>query len=80
MPAAVAQNPSKREHLPVGDTSNPVTYSLTSRTSFNAQPIQTVSSVRDLKLLLNAEFSVDDDVARATKKPVEYSYSHRFGL
>ncbi len=25
-------NPSKSEHLPVGDTSNPVTYPLTSRT------------------------------------------------
>ncbi len=29
-------NPSKSEHLPVGDTSNPATYSLTSRTSPNA--------------------------------------------
>ncbi len=38
-------NPAKSEHLPVGDTSNPVAYALTSRTSPNAQPIQTVSTV-----------------------------------
>ncbi len=60
-------NPSKSEHLPIGDTSNPGTYSLTSRTSPNAQPVQTVSSVRDLGLLLNTDFSADDNVARATK-------------
>ncbi len=34
----------------------------------NAQTIQTVSSVRDLGLLLNTGFSADDNVARATKK------------
>ncbi len=62
-------NPSKSEHLPVGDTSNPVTYSFTSHTSPNAQPIQTASSVRDLGLLLNIGFSAGDNVAtRATKK------------
>ncbi len=32
-------NPSKSEHIPIGDTSNPVAYSLTSRTSPHAQPI-----------------------------------------
>ncbi len=58
----------KSEHLPIGDTSNPVAYSLTSRTSPNAQPVQMVSSVRDLGLLLNTGFSADDNVARATKK------------
>ncbi len=31
------------KHLPVEDTSNPVTYSLASRTSSIAQPFQTVS-------------------------------------
>ncbi len=61
-------NPSKSEHLPIGDTSNPVAHSLTSRTSPNAQSVQTVSSVRDLGLLLNTGFSADDNVARATKK------------
>ncbi len=59
-------NPSKSEHLPVGDTSNPVTYSLIS----NAQPIQTVSSAHDLGLLLNTGFSAGGNVARATKKNV----------
>ncbi len=44
-------NTSKREHLPVGDTSNPVTYSLTSCTSSNAQKIQTVGTVRDQRFL-----------------------------
>ncbi len=34
----------------------------------NAQAIQTVSSVRDLGLLLNTGFNADDNVARATKK------------
>ncbi len=61
-------NPSNSDHFPIGDTSNPVAYSLTSRTSPNAQPVQTVSSVRDLGLLLNTGFSADDNVARATKK------------
>ncbi len=61
-------NPSKSEHLPTGDTSNPATYPLTSRTSPNAQPIQAVSSVHDPGLLLNTAFSADDKVARATKK------------
>ncbi len=61
-------NPSKSEHLPGGDTPNPVTNSLTSRTSSNAHPIQAVSAARDLGLLLNAEFSADVNFARATKK------------
>ncbi len=61
-------SPSKSELLPVGDTFNPVTYSLTSRTSPNAQPIRTVSSVRDLGLLLNTGFSADDNVDCTTKK------------
>ncbi len=58
-------SPSKIEHLPAGYTSNPVIYSLTSPyTSSNAQPIQTVSSVHDLGLLLNTGFSAGDCVAR----------------
>ncbi len=61
-------NPSKSEHIPIGDASNPVTYALTSRTSPNAQPIQTVSAVHDLVLLLNTVFSADDNDARVTKK------------
>ncbi len=56
-------NPSKSEHLPVGDISNPVTNALTSRTSPNTQPVQTVSIVRDLGLLLNTGLSADDNVA-----------------
>ncbi len=64
----VNPQPFQSEHLPIGDTSNPVAYSLTSRTSLNAQPVQTVSSVRDLGLLLNTGFSAHDNVARATKK------------
>ncbi len=64
----VILNPSKSEHLPVEGTSDLATYSFTSHTSPNAQPNQTVSSVRDLRLLLNAGFNADDDVARATKK------------
>ncbi len=59
-------NSSKSEHLPVGDTSNHVTYAPTSRTSPNTQPVQTVSTVRDMGLLLKTGFSVDDTVARAT--------------
>ncbi len=41
---------------------------LSSRTSPNTQPIQTVSNVRGLGLLLNTGFSVDGSVARVTKK------------
>ncbi len=64
-------NPSKSEHLPVEDTSNPVTYSFTSRTSSNAQPIQTAHTVHDIGLIPKTGFSADDNVARATKKSVE---------
>ncbi len=42
--------------------------SLASRTSPNAQPIQTVSSARDLGFLLNTGFIADDKLARAIKK------------
>ncbi len=42
---------------------------LTFRTSPTAQPIQTVTSVRDLGLTTG--FSAGDNVARTTKKPVE---------
>ncbi len=56
---------------PIGDTSNSVTYSLTSRTSANAQPIQTVNSVRDLGILLNNGFGAEYNVAHATKKTME---------
>ncbi len=58
-------NPYKSVHLLDGDTSNPVAFSLTSRTSPNVQPIPTVSFVRDLELLLNAGFTENDNVARA---------------
>ncbi len=61
-------NPSKNEHLPVGDTSNPVTYALASRTSPNTQPVQTVSAIRDLGLLLNTGLSADDNVAHGMPK------------
>ncbi len=64
-------NPSKKEHLPFGDTSKPVTYSLTSRTSTNTQLIQTVSTAPELGLLLKTGFSPDDNVAVLPKKPVE---------
>ncbi len=61
-------NPSKRNHLPVGDTSKSVTYAFISHTKPYVQPIQTVSTVRCLGLFLNAGISADDNVARATKK------------
>ncbi len=64
-------NPSKNEHLPVGGTSSPATYILTHHASPNAQPIQMVSTARDEGLLWNTGFSADDNVAIATKKPVE---------
>ncbi len=66
-------NPYKSEHLPVVDTSNPATYSLTSRTSPNAPTIQTVSSVRGLGYL-NTGLTADDSVDRTTKTPVEYCF------
>ncbi len=50
---------------------NPGAYVLTTRTSSNAQPIQTVSTVQDQGLHPNTGFSADDNVTRATKKPVE---------
>ncbi len=61
-------NPKKIEQLPVGDTPNPVTYILTSLASSNAQPIQTVSTVLNLGLLLNTGLSADDKAARAAEK------------
>ncbi len=68
-------SPSKSENFLAGDSSNPVTFSLTSRISSNAQPIQTVSAVYDLGLLLNTVLSADDNDARATKKTVEYIFT-----
>ncbi len=56
----------KCEHLPVGDTFDPVTLSLKFRTSPYAQPIQMVGTVRDLGLFLNSGFSADDNVAHGT--------------
>ncbi len=61
-------NPAKSERLPVGDISNPATYSLTSRTSPNARPIQAAGTVRDLGLFLNTGFSADVNVAHVIKK------------
>ncbi len=40
-------------------------------TSPYPQPIQTVSTVRDLELFLNTGLSAEDNVAHAAKKPVE---------
>ncbi len=48
---------------PKVSTSIHATCFLTSRTLPNTQPIQTVSSVRDLELLLDTGFSADDNVA-----------------
>ncbi len=58
----------QNEHLLAGDNYNPAPSSLTSRTSPNAQPIQTVSSARDLGLLLKTGFSADNNAARGTNK------------
>ncbi len=44
-------NLSKSEHLFIRDTTNPVTYALTSRTPPYAQPIEKISTIRDLGLL-----------------------------
>ncbi len=57
-------NPSRSEHFPVGDTFNPVKYSLTPHTLSNAQPIPAVNTVPDLGLLLNTGLSADDIVSR----------------
>ncbi len=64
----VNPHPFQSEHLPVGDTSDPVAFYVTSRTSSNTQRTQTVSTGRDLGLLLNTGFSADNTAARATKK------------
>ncbi len=56
--------------LPVGDTSNPITYASMSRSPSYGQPIQTISTVHDLGILLTAGLSANDNVARATEKPV----------
>ncbi len=61
-------NRSKSDHLLDANTSKPVTYSLTSRTSTNSQPIQAVSTAYYLGPLLNSGSGVDDNVARAPKK------------
>ncbi len=60
-------NPSKSE-LIFGDTSYSVTYSLTTCTSSNAQSIQPVNTVLELRLLLKSQFSADDSFALSTKK------------
>ncbi len=65
------------EYLPVGDTINPVTYALTSRTSSNAPPIQTVNSVRDLDFSWNLDLVPTIALPVLPKKSVEYFFTQR---
>ncbi len=69
-------NPSIRQHLSFGDTSNPVTNTLSLRTSRNAQPSPTVSAAQDLGLFPDTGLSDDETVSNATKKSVECFFTH----
>ncbi len=65
----------RRRRLGYSQTKGIAPCALTSRTSSNTQPIQAVSTVRDLGHFLNTGFSADDSVACVAKKKSLVAFS-----
>ncbi len=61
-------NPTKSEHLPIGNSSNFVTYTLPSSNPPNNQTLPTVSTTKDLGIVLNTRLSSEDNVVSAANK------------
>ncbi len=58
-------NPTKSENLPIGNSPHFVTYTLPSHNSPNTQIIPTVSTIKDLGIVLNTRHSAEDNVVSA---------------
>ncbi len=63
-------NPTKSEHLLIGNSSHFVTYTLPSSNPPNTQTLPTVSTTKDLGIVLNTRLSAEDNVVSAANKPV----------
>ncbi len=61
-------NPTKREHLPIGNSIHFVLYTLPSYYPLNTQTIPNVSTTKDLRMVLNTRLSVEDNVVSAANK------------
>ncbi len=58
-------DPTKSEHLPIGNSPHFVTYTLTSHNPPNTQTLPTVSTTKDLGIVLNTRLSAEDNVVSA---------------
>ncbi len=61
-------NPSKSEHLPTANSPHFVTYTLQSHNSPNTQTIPTVSTTKDLGIVLKTRLSAEDNIVSAANK------------
>ncbi len=61
-------NPAKSENLPISNSSHFVTYTLPSHNPPNTQTIPTVTTTKDLEIVLNTRLSAEDNVVSAANK------------
>ncbi len=61
-------NPNKSEHLPIGNSPQFVTSTLPSHNPPNTQTLPTVSTTKDLGIVLNSRLSAEDNVVSAAIK------------
>ncbi len=61
-------NPTKSEHLPIGNSSHSVTYTLPPHNPPNTQTILTVATTKDLGIVLNTRLSAEDYVVSTANK------------
>ncbi len=61
-------NPTKSEHLPIGNSSHFVTYTLPFHNPPNTQTLPTVSTTKDLGIILNTRLSAEDNVVSSANK------------
>ncbi len=61
-------NPTKSEHLPIGNSPHFATYTLPSHNPTNTQTIPTVTTTKDLGIALNSRLSAEDNVVSAANK------------
>ncbi len=60
-------NPTKSEHLPIGNSPHFVTYTLPSHNPPNTQTIPRFAPTKDLGIVLNNRLSAEDNVDSAAK-------------
>ncbi len=61
-------NPTKSEHLPIGNSRHFVTYTLPSHITPNPQTLPTVSTTKDLGIVLNTRLIAEDNIVSAANK------------